>query len=149
MRFDEELLAGVHCPEPEDMATAAAKLAPLLPENLTLQLVGKMGAGKTFFASSLSKALGVTEPVTSPSYDLVATYHSPSHNLVHVDAFRLETEGEMDKLGIEDLLVTPWLLLVEWPENAPELYFGKIWRIFIESPKGGGRDLCLRDRVLH
>ena len=143
MRFEQELRVGVDCPEPEDMVTVAAKLAPLLPENITLLLDGEMGAGKTYFVASLAKAFGVAEPVTSPTYDLVATYRAPNRNLIHVDAFRIETGKEVETLGVEELLVSPWLLLVEWPANAPELHFGETWRLLIETPARGGRRLRL------
>ena len=143
MRFEQELRVGVDCAEPEDMVTVAAKLAPLLPENITLLLDGKMGVGKTCFAAALAKAFGVAEPVTSPTYDLVATYRTPDRNLVHVDAFRLEPGEVVEKLAVEDLLIPPWLLLVEWPGNAPELHFGKIWRLLFETPARGGRRLQL------
>ena len=141
MRFEQELRAGVDCPEPEDVVAVAAKLAPFLPDNITLLLDGEMGAGKTFFVASLAKAFGVAEPVTSPTHDLVATYRAPGRNLIHVDAFRIETGKEVETLGVEELLVSPWLLLVEWPANAPELHFGETWRLLIETPARGGRRL--------
>ena len=131
------------CPEPGDMAAAAARLAPRLPENLTLQLDGPMGAGKTFFTAALAEELGVKEKVTSPTYDLVNSYQGDAVNLVHVDACRLKNEREAEALCVEDLLEEPWLLLVEWPENAPALAFGETWRLFITTPEGGGRVLRL------
>lgn len=148
MRFEQELRVGVDCPESEDMVTVAAKLAPLLPENMTLLLDGEMGAGKTYFVASLAKAFGVAEPVTSPTYDLVATYRAPNRNLIHVDAFRIETGKEAETLGVEDLLIPPWLLLVEWPANAPELHFGETWQLVIETPAIGGRRLRLGQSIV-
>ncbi|MFP6887148.1 MAG: tRNA (adenosine(37)-N6)-threonylcarbamoyltransferase complex ATPase subunit type 1 TsaE [Opitutales bacterium] len=141
MRFEQELRVGVDCPEPEDMVTVAAKLAPLLPENITLLLDGEIGVGKTYFVASLAKAFGVAEPVTSPTYDLVATYRTPCRNIIHVDAFRIEHRKEVEALGVEDLLASPWLLLVEWAANAPELHFGETWRVLFETLAKGGRRL--------
>jgi len=125
------------------MADVARQLAAIIPENLTLLLDGFMGAGKTFFASALAHALGVEERVSSPTYDMVNIYTSHSRNIIHVDAYRLETRQAAENLGIEELLVPPWFLLVEWPNKAPELAFGETWRLTIETPSCGGRNLRL------
>ena len=143
MDFDKLCSSGLHCPEAGDVADAAKQLAAIIPENFTLLLDGFMGAGKTFFASALAQALGVKEQVSSPTYDIVNTYTSPYRNLVHVDAYRLETSEAVEHLGIEELLVSPWVLLVEWPQKAPELVFGETWRLTIETPSRGGRNLRL------
>ena len=143
MDFDKLYSSGLHCPEPADVTDVAKQLAVILPENLTLLLDGFMGAGKTFFASALAHALGVNEQVSSPTYDIVNMYASPSLNLVHVDAYRLESSKDAENLGIEELLIPPWILLVEWPQKAPELAFGETWRLTIETPSRGGRSLRL------
>ena len=119
MDFEEELSRGIRCEEPKDLALAAERLALVLPLNLTLSLMGPMGAGKTFIASHLAKALGVKETLKSPTYDIVSAYHSSARNIVHLDAFRIETTNDLELLGLEELLVLPWLLLVEWPERIP------------------------------
>ena len=141
--FLERLRGGLVCPQPKDVRTAATQLAPLLPENLTLLLDGELGAGKTFFATALAEALGVSEPVTSPTYDIIATYRGTTRNLIHLDAYRMNTATEAEALGLEDLLEPPWLLLIEWPDHVPDIRFGQTWRLrFRESP-GGGRLLQL------
>jgi len=143
MDFDKLYSSGLHCPESDDVIDVAKQLAAILPENLTLLLDGSMGAGKTFFASALAHALGVKEQVSSPTYDIVNMYASLRLNLVHVDAYRLESNKDAENLGIEELLIPPWILLVEWPQKAPELVFGEAWRLTIESPPCGGRSLRL------
>jgi len=143
MDFNKLFSSGLHCPDPSDMTDVARQLAAIIPENLTLLLDGFMGAGKTFFASALAHALGVKEQVSSPTYDIVNMYASLRLNLVHVDAYRLESNKDAENLGIEELLIPPWILLVEWPQKAPELVFGEAWRLTIESPPCGGRSLRL------
>lgn len=143
MDFDKLYSSGLHCPEPDDVTDVAKQLAVIFPENLTLLLDGFMGAGKTFFASALAHALGVKEQVSSPTYDIVNVYVSPRRNLVHVDAYRLESSQAAENLGIEEMLIPPWILLVEWPQKAPELAFGETWRLTIETPPCGGRSLRL------
>ena len=143
MDFNKLFSSGLHCPDPSDMTDVARQLAAIIPENLTLLLDGFMGAGKTFFASALAHALGVEEQVSSPTYDMVNVYTSHSRSIIHVDAYRLETRHAAENLGIEELLVPPWFLLVEWPNKAPELAFGETWRLTIETPSCGGRNLRL------
>ena len=143
MDFNKLFCSGLHCPGPADMTDVARQLAAIIPENLTLLLDGFMGAGKTFFASALAHALGVKEQVSSPTYDIVNVYTSHSRSIIHVDAYRLETRQAAENLGIEELLIPPWFLLVEWPNKAPELAFGETWRLTIEKPSRGGRSLRL------
>ena len=66
-------------------------------------LVGDLGAGKTAFAQGFAPALGVDEPVTSPTFTLARTYPGrlPMH---HVDVYRLERMAEVVDLGLGELL---------------------------------------------
>jgi len=143
MDFEQELSQGIRCELPKDLALAAERLAHVLPLNLTLNLIGPMGAGKTFLASHMAKALGVQETLKSPTYDIVSSYLSQDRNIVHLDAFRIESTNDLELLGLEELLAPPWLLLVEWPDRIPEMNFGESWNLSIEVPREGGRLLSL------
>lgn len=97
-------------------------IARLRPGSI-LALSGPLGAGKTTFAQMLAAALGVKEPVRSPTFALTRTYalaHPALRRLVHVDAYRLETEGEMLALNLDEELEMPGtVILIEWPERIP------------------------------
>jgi len=79
-----------------------------------------MGTGKTTFIVALCRALGVTTPGSSPSFALVNEYQLPSGEPVyHADLYRIESEAEAREAGIEELLYSGAICLVEWPEKAP------------------------------
>lgn len=75
-----------------------------------------MGAGKTAFSQGFATALGVTEAVTSPTFNLVHTYDGAEHTIHHVDLYRLERTGELEDLGLAELLDGGGVMLVEWGE---------------------------------
>ena len=80
----------------------AAALAGLARTGDVIVLAGEMGAGKTAFAQGFGRALGVTEPITSPTFTLVHSYPCPGRRatLHHADLYRLETTGEVADLAL-------------------------------------------------
>jgi tRNA threonylcarbamoyladenosine biosynthesis protein TsaE len=95
-----------------ELAAAVAALAR--PGDLVL-LVGDLGAGKTAFTQGFAEALGVDEPITSPTFTLVRTY-AGKHRLNHLDVFRLERASEADDLGLGELL-EDGITLIEWGDT--------------------------------
>lgn len=90
---------------------------------IVFALQGVMGAGKTIFTKGLAKAMGITELVTSPTYNLVHTY-SPvtrAQSLTHIDAWRLEKSEELRSLGFEDLIKNKGVIAVEWAERVADV----------------------------
>jgi tRNA threonylcarbamoyladenosine biosynthesis protein TsaE len=98
-----------------------AELAEQLGRSLTpgevVWLTGELGAGKTRFVQGLVRGLGITTPVTSPSYALVHRYAGPRGPVYHVDCYRLRRPEEDYDLDWETL-ATGAALLIEWPERA-------------------------------
>lgn len=77
-------------------------------------LTGEMGSGKTTFSQYFAHALGVTEPVTSPTFNLLHNYAGGRLQLHHADLYRLERTGELDDLGLTELQEAGGVMLVEW-----------------------------------
>lgn len=116
MSIFAKLRAGVATAAAAETQALAAEFATALPPDTTLALHGNLGVGKTTFVQGLAQGLGITEPVTSPTFNIY-TVHRGRRTLVHLDAYRLETAKEIDDLLLEDFLVTPWCLAIEWPEK--------------------------------
>lgn len=88
---------------------------------LVIALSGDLGAGKTVFAKGFAEGLGITSPVTSPTFTLLQVYEGGRLPLCHMDAYRLEEEEELEAVGGHEYFGAPWVSLVEWPENVAGL----------------------------
>jgi tRNA threonylcarbamoyladenosine biosynthesis protein TsaE len=104
----------------DDTQAIAAGLAGLSRAGDIIVLSGEMGAGKTAFAQGFGRALGVTEPITSPTYTLVHSYDVPKTSvhgrltLHHADLYRLDRTTEVADLALEELAEFDGIVLIEW-----------------------------------
>ena len=111
-----------------DTYAIAAALAALCRPGDLIVLSGEMGAGKTAFAKGFGAALGVTEPITSPTFTLVHTYDIPpdlghgAKALHHADLYRLDRTAEIADLALEELAEYQGIVLVEWGDVADALF---------------------------
>ena len=97
----------------EDTKSLAAAVAELAQPGDLLLLVGDLGAGKTTFTQGFAAALGISEPVTSPTFTLAREYHGRLL-LHHLDVFRLDQIAEVLDLGLPELLDSDGVILIEW-----------------------------------
>ena len=97
----------------EDTKSLAAAMAELAQPGDLLLLVGDLGAGKTTFTQGFAAALGISEPVTSPTFTLAREYHGRLL-LHHLDVFRLDQVSEVLDLGLPELLDSDGVILIEW-----------------------------------
>jgi tRNA threonylcarbamoyladenosine biosynthesis protein TsaE len=82
---------------------------------------GEMGAGKTTLIKSLCENLGVTEPVTSPTFSIVNEYQGQDDKIYHFDFYRLKNETEALDMGYEEYFYSGAYCFIEWPEKIPNL----------------------------
>lgn len=109
----------------ELQAEAASFIKGLIPKSDSATLVtlsGELGAGKTSFTQGIASSLGVTEPVTSPTFVLLKEYTLQGAGftrLVHVDAYRLQGGKDLEPLELREYFSDPQSLVVlEWPEQV-------------------------------
>lgn len=113
----DRLRAGVVTASAAETRELARELAPLLPSDAILALHGDLGVGKTTFVQGLAEAFCIQEPVTSPTFTIFTLHRGPQRLLVHLDAYRLDASNQIDSLMLEDFLIPPYCLAVEWPER--------------------------------
>lgn len=120
MSISARLRAGVTTPSADATRRLAAEFAATLPPDTTLALHGDMGVGKTTFVQGLAEGLGVHEHVTSPTFAIYSVYRGAGRTLVHMDAYRLERGAQVEELLLDEFLLSPWVLAIEWPEKIAD-----------------------------
>lgn len=119
MSILDKLASGITTHSPEETYRLAAELANTLPGEAVLTLEGDLGAGKTTFVKGLAKAWSIQESVTSPTFNIYNLYQG-ERQLAHMDAYRLEESPEIwDELMLEELIIPPFCLAIEWPSKLP------------------------------
>ncbi|MDR2675407.1 MAG: tRNA (adenosine(37)-N6)-threonylcarbamoyltransferase complex ATPase subunit type 1 TsaE [Opitutaceae bacterium] len=135
--FLRQLRAGVTTASAGETRALAARLAPLLPPDQVLALHGDLGAGKTTFVQGLARGLGIGAAVTSPTFNIFTIHRGGARMLVHLDAYRLENDRQIESLMLEDFLETPWCLAVEWPEKIAAWLPAGTWHLSLAIESAG------------
>ncbi|HEY0863128.1 MAG TPA: tRNA (adenosine(37)-N6)-threonylcarbamoyltransferase complex ATPase subunit type 1 TsaE [Lacunisphaera sp.] len=144
MSIVEKLKTGITTDSAEQTRALAAELAAALPPDTTLALHGDMGVGKTTFVQGLAQGLGVHEHVTSPTFAIYSVYQGTAKKLIHLDAYRLEQEAQIESLLLDEFLVSPYLLAVEWPEKTGTWLPKEAWHLTLSIVDGDRHRLVLR-----
>lgn len=126
----------------EETISLGENLARELPSRGVVLLIGDLGAGKTALVKGIAKGLGAAEPeqVSSPTFTLI---HEYSPKLYHVDLYRLDSEREVETLGLDDLFDKNALVLVEWGEKFMRLMPAGRIEIRLEYTADDGRRISL------
>jgi tRNA threonylcarbamoyladenosine biosynthesis protein TsaE len=92
---------------------------PLRLSPLIVLLRGDLGTGKTTLVKGIAEGFDAAraEDVTSPTFTLIHEYRGPRVTLYHIDLYRIDTERELETLGLDDLLAPNCILLIEWGEK--------------------------------
>ncbi len=122
----------LHAASLADTHSIAGALAGLSRPGDMVVLSGDMGAGKTAFAQGFGRALGVTEPITSPTFTLVHSYDCGKLTLHHADLYRLERTTEVAELALGELAEFNGIVLVEWGDVV-ESSFGDHLVVHLEA----------------
>lgn len=110
----------------EQTEAVGQALAGVLTGGSVIAYHGDLGAGKTAFTRGLARGLGITDPVTSPTYTIVNEYLDGRLPLFHFDMYRLTSSEELWDIGWEDYLQRGGVCAVEWSENVADAMDGAI-----------------------
>ena len=124
----------------QDLTYIAKEILRNVP-NKTLLFYGTMGVGKTTLIKELSKQLGVTDVINSPTFSLVNEYEIIKGKIYHFDFYRIKSEEEALDIGIEDYFFSGHWNLIEWPENISNLLPPNSTKIEMNKNQNGTRTL--------
>lgn len=130
----ELLKQGISSSSAEETISIASQFANFIPKDQVIALHGDLGAGKTTFVKGLARGWNINEEITSPTFNIYTIYHG-TRNLVHLDAYRLSTEKDIENLLLEEFLFSPYCLIIEWPENIASVIPINSWHIYLSIEK--------------
>jgi tRNA threonylcarbamoyladenosine biosynthesis protein TsaE len=106
---------------PEETIALGRELASLLLPPKIVVLRGDLGAGKTTLVKGIAEGFqdASHDDVTSPTFTLIHEYRGPAATLYHIDLYRIDTQRELETLGLDDLMTDNSVLLIEWGEKFP------------------------------
>jgi tRNA threonylcarbamoyladenosine biosynthesis protein TsaE len=123
---------------PLETETLGAELAEQLRAGDVVLVRGELGAGKTTLVRGAARALGVSDPVTSPTFGIGHRYRGSEVTVAHIDLYRLAGLEQEDPGLLEDYLGSGRIAFVEWPEEgSPELQGARM--LVTLTHRGGDR----------
>ncbi|MFM7007491.1 MAG: tRNA (adenosine(37)-N6)-threonylcarbamoyltransferase complex ATPase subunit type 1 TsaE [Flavobacteriales bacterium] len=128
----------------EQLEAVAKEIWELLPVNSFVALSAEMGSGKTTLIRTLLQVADIKHFEGSPTFAIVQPYSSPTKGAIfHLDCYRIETEGELLNLGLEELFDSNAYFLVEWPEKISTILPTPHFRLYIRSESEHLREITL------
>ena len=126
----------------EETKEVGHRLAALLPNGSVTLLQGDLGAGKTTLVRGVAEALGITEKITSPTFNIMKLYLKGTKVLVHIDAYRLEDRNE--DIGLDEYIGTErGLTFIEWPDYIANLIPSDAVTINIKNIGNDDREISI------
>lgn len=118
----------------EQIPSLAQRLLARLKPGSVVGLTGELGAGKTTLVRAMADALGVTEPVTSPTFTIMNVYGARGaiKRLAHVDYYRLEKQDFASTGIAEELSAKDTLTIIEWPEKMGDPFPQNAMNVHLE-----------------
>jgi tRNA threonylcarbamoyladenosine biosynthesis protein TsaE len=132
-----------------DTVEVGRKLARLLKPPQFLLLIGELGTGKTTLVKGIAEALdaAAADEVTSPTFTLLHEYEGLRNGepvkLYHIDVYRLESERQLETLGLDELLTPDALVFVEWGDKFKSIRKKATGEIAIASEGGDARKITV------
>ena len=106
---------------PEETYALGEKIGKAAQPGQIYTLTGDLGVGKTVFTQGVAAGLGITEPVSSPTFTIVQVYEEGRLPFYHFDVYRIGDVEEMDEIGYEDYIYGEGVSLIEWANLIEEI----------------------------
>jgi tRNA threonylcarbamoyladenosine biosynthesis protein TsaE len=116
----------------KEIETAADTFRKAFADEKVFAFHGNMGTGKTTFITAICRSMGVEGPVSSPTFSIINEYNANGCAIYHMDLYRLKNSDEAVEAGVEDVLFSGEICLVEWPEKAPGIFPDNTINVFLE-----------------
>jgi tRNA threonylcarbamoyladenosine biosynthesis protein TsaE len=130
---------------PEETIALGRELASQLAPPKLVILRGDLGAGKTTLVKGIAEGFSAASPddVTSPTFTLIHEYRGPAATIYHVDLYRIDTQRELETLGLDDLMNENGVLLIEWGEKFPRFERERDVEIALERISENARQITI------
>ena len=125
---------------PGETRALVKKIGALAGPGDVYTLVGDLGVGKTVFTQGIAEGLGITEPVSSPTFTIVQIYEEGRLPFYHFDVYRIGDLEEMEEIGYEDYFYGQGLCMIEWANLIEEILPEKRYDVTIEKNPEKGFD---------
>ena len=116
------------------------KIGELAQPGQIYTLVGDLGVGKTVFTQGLANGLGITEPISSPTFTIIQEYEEGRLPFYHFDVYRIGDIEEMEEIGYDDYFFGQGVCMIEWANLIEELLPENIIQVVIEKDLDKGFD---------
>ena len=103
-------------------------------------LIGDLGVGKTVFTQGVAEGLGITEPISSPTFTILQVYEEGRIPFYHFDVYRIGDVEEMEEIGYEDCFYGDGICFIEWANLIEEILPETYTRVTIEKDLEKGFD---------
>jgi tRNA threonylcarbamoyladenosine biosynthesis protein TsaE len=124
-----------------ETAEAGAALARRLPAGAVVYVEGELGAGKTAFIRGAALALGVDEPVTSPTFTVAHLYAGDQGPVAHLDLYRTRALGDEDLADLEPYFDDVRATFIEWAVRGEGLLPAADVRVLLRVVGDGVREI--------
>lgn len=125
---------------PEETYAFGQKMGREAKPGDVFTLIGDLGVGKTVFTQGVADGLGITEPVSSPTFTIVQVYEEGRLPFYHFDVYRIGDVEEMDEIGYEDYFYGSGVTMIEWANLIEEILPEQYREIRIEKDLEKGFD---------
>ena len=125
---------------PEETYELGRKIGLQARPGQVYTLTGDLGVGKTVFTQGVAAGLGITEPVSSPTFTIVQVYEEGRLPFYHFDVYRIGDIEEMEEIGYDDYFFGKGICLIEWAELIEEILPDDRISIIIEKNLEQGFD---------